>query len=62
MITANKQLRTYMKQHSVPYWKLGVAFGVTEQTIIRWLRTELSQSQTEVFMSKVNQIIKEQED
>lgn len=62
MITANKQLRNYMKQNNVPYWRLAVAFGVTEQTIIRWLRTELSQTQTDVFMSKVNQIIKEQED
>lgn len=62
MITANKQLRNYMKQHNVPYWRLAVAFGVTEQTIIRWLRIELTDAQREVFISKVNQIIKAQED
>lgn len=61
MITANKQLRTYMKLHSVPYWKLANALNVAESTLIRWLRTELTADQTKYFITKVDQIIKEKE-
>ena len=62
MITANKKLREYMKQNNVPYWKLAAAFGVTEQTVIRWLRIELPSERTSEFMQKVDEIIKERED
>lgn len=62
MITANKELRNYMKQHNVPYWRLANALNVAESTLIRWLRTELTADQTMQFISKVNQIIKEQEE
>lgn len=61
MITANKKLREYMKQNDVPYWKLAAVLGVTEQTVIRWLRLELSEEKTAELMQKVNEIIKEQE-
>lgn len=50
-----------MKEKNVPYWRLAVAFGVTEQTIIRWLRIELTDKKTEEFMAKVDQIVKEME-
>lgn len=61
MITANKKLRSYMQDNNIPYWMLANKLNVHESTLIRWLRTELTPAQTEDFMAKVNQIIKEQE-
>ena len=61
MITANKELRDYMKQHKIPYWKLAIALDIAESTLIRWLRVELTEQQNEEFMQKVNEIIAKQE-
>lgn len=57
MITANKNLRAYMKQNKVPYWELANALGIAETTLIRWLRTELPAEKTKEFKLIVEQIV-----
>lgn len=59
MITANEDLRWYMKKHGVPYWKLALKIGVAESTLIRWLRVELQETKKQEFMSMVDEIISE---
>lgn len=39
---ANENIRKQARIGNVPFWKLGQEFGVSEQTIVRWLRIQLS--------------------
>ena len=39
---ANEELREELKKNRIPFWKLGEALGVSEQTVVRWFRTPLS--------------------
>ena len=60
MITANNDLRGYMRKHFVPYWKLALKIGVAESTLIRWLRTELPEHKKQEYMSMVDEIYTEE--
>ena len=60
MITANRELRGYMKRNSVPYWKLALKIGVAESTLIRWLRTELPEHKKQEYMLIVDEIVNEE--
>lgn len=37
----NAEIREEMKIKKIPQWKLGELLGVSENTVNRWLRTEL---------------------
>ena len=39
---ANEELRKELRENHIPFWKLGEALGVSEQTVVRWFRTPLS--------------------
>lgn len=56
MITANADLREYMKKLNVPYWKLAKELGVAESTLIRWLREELPESTKDSYKTLVKKI------
>lgn len=43
---ANEKLRDMLKEYHIPFWKLGVALGVSEQTVVRWFRTPLTPERT----------------
>ncbi|MGI5849449.1 MAG: hypothetical protein ACOX8Q_05225 [Christensenellales bacterium] len=56
-IHANEDIRSLLKEKSIPFWRLAVALGVSEQTIIRRLRIELPPDEK----AKICAIIKGQE-
>lgn len=56
MITANSELRAYMKKLGVPYWKMALALNVAESTFIRWLREELPADKRNAYMKLAEQI------
>ena len=39
---ANQDIRTRLKAATIPIWKLADEISVSEATLVRWLRTELS--------------------
>ena len=40
---ANKIIREELKQRGVRHWELAHALCISEQTLVRWLRFELSE-------------------
>lgn len=40
---ANIELRQEMKANFIPQWKVAEVLGVSEMTLIRWLRKELTE-------------------
>ena len=38
---ANMAVRNALKEHGMPQWKLATMIGISEVTLIRWLRQEL---------------------
>ena len=42
MTKENQKLREFAKARGVPLWRVAIALGVSEPTLIRWLRLPLS--------------------
>ena len=42
---ANKDVRQYAKEHGVKLWQCAAAMGISEPTMTRRLRTELSRAE-----------------
>lgn len=40
MISANKELRTFLKENDIKHWQLGLLLGISESTVYRLLRNE----------------------
>ena len=55
-IMANLDVRFAAKAASVPFWKIGEVLGVSEVTIIRRLRKELSPEQKRIYFDAIKKI------
>ena len=55
---ANKIVREELKQRGVRHWELAHAIGVSEQTLVRWLRFELDEDRQ---LDMLEKIVKEKE-
>lgn len=44
----------------IPLWKLAEKAGISEATIVRWLRVELSQEKKEKLLIAIREVKKEQ--
>ena len=55
---ANMIVRDELKQRGVHHWELAHALGVSEQTLVRWLRFELSEDEQMDMLEKTEEIIK----
>lgn len=58
---ANKIIREELKQRGVRHWELAYALGISEQTLVRWLRFELSEDKQMVILEKIREIIMQKE-
>ena len=58
---ANKIVRDELKQRGVRHWELAHELGVSEQTLVRWLRFELDEDRQFVMLEKVETIAKRKE-
>lgn len=61
MNSNTEEIKSYMRLHKIPYWKVADKLGFSEQTLIRRFRHELTDEEKAQYMEKINEIIKEQE-
>lgn len=62
MEKANKVLREELKAKGIPYWQLAVVIGVNETTIVRWMRTPLSEDKVARIRAAIVDITENKED
>ena len=58
---ANKIVRDELKSRGVRHWELAHELGVSEQTLVRWLRFELDEDRQLDMLEKIEEIVKEKE-
>ena len=58
---ANKIIRDELKTRGVRQWELAAALGISEQTLVRWLRFELSEDRQLDMLMKIEEIAKRKE-
>ena len=58
---ANKIIREKLKERGVRHWELAAALGVSEQTLVRWLRFELDEERQLDMLMKIEKIAKRKE-
>ena len=52
----NSAVRRAARAAGVPYWKIAAAIGVSEPTIIRWLRVPLSEDRKRQIMAAISEL------
>ena len=58
---ANKIIREELKERGVRHWELAHELGVSEQTLVRWLRFELDEDRQLEMLMKIEEIAKRKE-
>ena len=61
MAKANTIIREKLKTREVRHWELAHELGVAEQTLVRWLRFELSEDKQMDMLEKIEAIAKRKE-
>lgn len=57
----NREIRQAAKENSVYLWEIAKALGISEPTITRWLRSELSKEKESKILFTIRQIAREKE-
>ena len=60
-VKANSELRDCLHRERITQWQLGAVMGVSEMTVIRWLRTPLTPERRQKITQAVEQILRERE-
>ena len=58
---ANKIIRDELKARGVRHWELAHDLGISEQTLVRWLRFELNEDRQLDMLMKIEEIAKRKE-
>jgi transposase len=58
-VLRNKEVRDAAKEKGVSLWQIAQHLGISEPTMTRWLRTDLSAGKKEVILEAIDQIAKE---
>ena len=58
---ANKIIRDELKTRGVRHWELAHELGISEQTLVRWLRFEMSDDRQLDMLMKIEKIAKRKE-
>ena len=61
MAKANTIIRDELKTRGVRHWELAHELGISEQTLVRWLRFELSEDKQLDMLEKIEEIAKRKE-
>ena len=61
MAKANKIIRDELKARGVRHWELAHELGISEQTLVRWLRFELCEDKQFDMLEKIEEIAKRKE-
>ena len=56
---ANQTIREVAKRKGVKHWQIAVYLGISEPTIMRWLRTPLSPEREKAIMEAIEALAKE---
>ena len=56
---ANQAIRDAAKQRGVKHWQIAEKLGISEPTIMRWLRIPLSTEKEKAVMDAIEAIAKE---
>ena len=55
----NREIRQEIRKSGIYQWQIAAYIGVTEMTLIRWLRFELSNEKKEQIRSAIAELQKE---
>ena len=58
---ANSKIREMLRAEKIPYWRLGEELGVSEQTVLRWMRTPLCDWKLDAIDKAISRICREGE-
>lgn len=56
---ANQATREAAKMKGVKHWQIAAYLGISEPTIVRWLRTPLSAEKEKAIMAAIEALAKE---
>lgn len=55
-MTANNEIREKARTAGVKHWQIANAMGVSEQTLVRWLRTPLDECKRQRIIAAIEQL------
>lgn len=56
---ANQNIRDAAKKHKVKHWQIAMHLGISEPTIMRWLRVPLPPEKERAILEAIEEIAKE---
>lgn len=56
---ANQKVRDMAKKRNVKHWQIAERLGISEPTIMRWLRVPLSPEREHAILAAIKEIAKE---
>ena len=57
----NERLKEIMYMHRIPQWKLAEALGISENTVYRYLRSQMKEDVYKTYLEAIEHIIEENE-
>jgi len=54
--TLNRDIREAIKKARVKQWEVAQALGIAEETLIRWLRHELSEERKAAILAAIQKV------
>ena len=55
----NKAIRELIEKNGVKHWRVALRLGISEQTLVRWLRVPLVKEKEDAIRAAVEEIAKE---
>ena len=55
----NQDIRKELARNGIPLWLIGKAFGVSEGTMVRWMREEMTDTKKAEIREVIKQLITE---
>ena len=52
----NQEIKELFKKNNVPQWKVADVLGVSEMTVIRWLRHELTPERKAAILDAIEKV------
>lgn len=58
-MAANNEIREKAKKAGVKHWQIAIQLGVSEQTLVRWLRTPLDECKSQQITEAIDRLAAE---
>lgn len=53
---ANERIKSISKSSNIPQWRIAVELGISEATLTRWLRVELTPDKEQQVLAAIKKI------